>query len=306
MGGGGGGYSISSGEMDELRRQVERRTQQTIATSEINALLGDELARVNQRDVAKTSEYLEAIREALGDGIDEFETLLFGGSIAKHTYVDGLSDIDSLVVLSGNTLGDMSPAELREQFRQTLISELGTDQVADVKTGNLAVTVIHHDGTEIQLLPAVRHGESVEISSADGKSWKAIEPRRFAEALTDVNKQQRGQVVPAIKLAKAIIAQLPEQQRLAGYHVEALALAAFTDYNGSTTPKEMLTHLFGSAAQGVLRPAPDTTGQSKHIDEELGEAGSSARRERARALEGIANRMRNAASAEDWRRLLGS
>jgi hypothetical protein len=146
----------------------------------------------------------------------------------------------------------------------------------------------------------------MQISSADGERWKRIEPRRFAEKLTEINQAQRAQVVPAIKLAKAIIARLPEDQRLSGYHVEALAVAAFTGYTGSTSPREMLTHLFGSAAGGVLRPAPDATGQSVHIDEALGAANSAERQARARALGQIARRMRDANSPDEWRDLLGS
>jgi hypothetical protein len=305
MGGGGGGYSISSGEMGDLRREVEERTRRTLAASEINALLGDELARINQRDTAKIGEQLEIIEQALGEEIDGLDTLLFGGSVAKHTFVDGLSDIDSLVILDRDELSALSPAQVRERFGEVLRARLAGGEVADVLVGNMAVTLVYRDGTEIQLLPAVRRGEEVRISSEDGKSWKWIEPRRFAERLTQVNQAQRGQVVPAIKLAKAIIAELPEGQRLSGYHVEALAVAAFTGYNGSTTPREMLSHLFESAALGVLRPAPDSTGQSAHIDQALGPADSEQRRLRARALEGIARRMREAGRAEEWRALLG-
>jgi predicted nucleotidyltransferase len=304
MGGGGGGYSISSGEMGELRREVEERTRQTLAASEINALLGEELARINQRDASRISDHLERIREALGDEIDGLDTLLFGGSVAKHTYVDGLSDVDSLVILDSAELRSMGPADARERFGEVLREKLGAGEVKEVRVGNLAVTVVYRDGTEIQLLPAVRRGDQVQISSVDGQSWKWIEPRRFAERLTEVNRAQRGQVVPAIKLAKAIISGLPEGLGLSGYHVEALAVAAFTGYTGSTTPREMLTHLFGSAAGGVLRPAPDSTGQSGHIDEELGPANSEQRQTRARALERIARRMRDATQVQTWRDLL--
>jgi len=305
MGGGGGGYSISSGEMGELRREVEERTRRTLATSEINALLGEELARMNERDTQKVREQLEKIEQALDAEIGGLDTLLFGGSVAKHTFVDGLSDIDSLVILDREELAGLSPDEVRERFGDVLRAKLAGGDVADVLTGNMAVTLVYRDGTEIQLLPAIRRGDEVQISSADGQSWKWIEPRRFAERLTEVNQAQRRQVVPAIKLAKSIIAGLPEDQRLSGYHVEALAVAAFTGYNGSTTPREMLTHLFESASRGVLSPAPDATGQSVHIDEALGPANSRQRQACARALGGIARRMREASRAEDWRELLG-
>lgn len=305
MGGSGGGYSIRSGDIDALRKEVEERTRRSLATSEINALLGEELSRINQRDVAKTSEYLDQIREALGEDVEAFDRLMFGGSVAKHTYVDGLSDIDSLVVLKGEHLADLSPQQLRERFKRALDSRLGGD-VEDVRVGNLAVTVVYRDSTEVQLLPAVQRGERLAISSADGTEWKAIHPRRFAEALTEVNGRQRGAVVPTIKLAKAIIDNLPEHSHLSGYHVEALAVAAFKNYSGPTTPMDMLTHFFTSAASGVKRPVSDITGQSRKIDEYLDERNSARRQQVARTLERVAKTMQRGDTAEGWRRLLGS
>jgi hypothetical protein len=305
MGGGGGGYSISSGDLDDLRRQVEERTRQSLVDSEVNAMLGDELARITARDIPRTSAYLDEIAEALADDVAAFDKLLFGGSVAKHTYVDGLSDIDSLVVLKGDQLQDLSPQQLRERFCEALEKRLG-GEVIDVRSGNLAVTVTYRDGTEIQLLPARASGDAVEISSSDGTRWNRIEPRRFAETLTNVNQAQRGAVVPTIKLAKSIIARLPDRANLSGYHVEALAVAAFTGYTGPRTPKEMLTHFFRQAAAAVQRPVSDTTGQSKNIDDSLGPARSEQRLSVSRQLRLIAQRMENSESADDWRKLLGS
>jgi hypothetical protein len=302
MGGSGGGYSISSGDIENLRREVEERTRRSLVASEVNALLGEELSRINQRDVEKTNRYLDQIRDVLGEDVEAFDRLLFGGSVAKRTYVDGLSDIDSLVVLKNERLADLSPEQLRERVRAVLAERLEGD-VAEVRTGTLAVTVVYRDGTEVQLLPALQRGERISISSADGTEWKEIQPRRFAEALTEVNQRQRGAVVPTVKLAKAIIANLPAHARLSGYHVEALAVAAFKTYSGSTTPVDMLTHFFESAATAVTAPVSDVTGQSRKIDSDLGERNSPERRRAASSLERVASTMKRD-SAQDWRQLL--
>lgn len=305
MGGSGGGYSISRAELDSLREQAEQRTQRSMRDAEINALLGRELVRMNDRDTATVGRYLDQIADVLGEDVEAFDRLSFGGSVAKHTYVDGLSDIDSLAVLDGAALGDLSPEQLREHFARALRSRLASGDVADVTVGRLAVTVHYRDGTEIQLLPAVRRGDRVDISSQDGTRWKTISPRSFARELARVNQEQHGALVPAVKLAKSVIAGLPDSARLSGYHVEALALAAFKDYDGSRTPKEMVTRFFEKAASAVLRPAPDSTGQSRHIDESLGEANSAARQAASRELGRIRTRMQQSTSVDDWREILG-
>jgi len=306
MGGSGGGYSISRGELLRLREEAEERTRQGLLDAEVNQMLGQELARINDRDTAAIGRYLDEISEALGDRVEEFDHLQFGGSVAKHTYVDGLSDVDSLVVLRDAKLGDLSPAQLRDRFARVLRERLSGADVEKVTVGNLAATVHYRDGTEIKLLPAVHKGDRLAISSMDGESWKTIHPRSFARALTEVNQEQRGAVVPAIKLAKSVIAGLPSEAQLSGYHVEALALNAFKDYDGPRTPKAMVARFFDRAAEAVMAPIKDSTGQSHHIDESLGAAGSHARHAASRQLRAVSDRMNSARSSQDWRDLLGS
>ena len=69
-----------------------------------------------------------------------------------------------------------------------------------------AVTVKYRDGTEIQLLPAVRVDGELAVSSGDSDSWVQIRPREFARVRTATNQSQGRAVVPAIKLVKAIFA----------------------------------------------------------------------------------------------------
>jgi hypothetical protein len=277
-----------------------------MADAEINDLLARELTRINFRDSEETSRRLDEIAEALGDDV-EFDRLNFGGSITKHTYVDGLSDVDSLLFLKGEDVAAMTPEQVRSKVEEALNARLAKGEISEIRAGNLAVTVSYEDGSEVQILPARETPDGkTQISSADGSSWKAIEPRSFANSLTKVNQDQGGAVVPAIKLAKGIIGNLPEDSKLSGYHTEALAVAAFTGYTGSRNPRDMLTHFFSAAAQAVNRPIADTTGQSRHIDENLGAAGTPDRSRRSRQLGQIARVMKDARGAEEWRSIIGS
>ena len=140
--------------------------------------------------------------------------------------------------------------------------------------------------------------------SRDGSSWSPIQPQAFAQALAKINQDQGGRVVPAIKLSKAIVANKLGEGEVSGYHMEALAIEAFGTYSGPRTPKAMLTHLVQHASQRVLNPIRDVTGQSRYVDENLGEANSVSRQNLSRRLAGLAATMATTQSLDDWRDLL--
>jgi len=162
-----------------------------------------------------------------------------------------------------------------------------------VLVGRLAVT-IRFEKVEIQLLPALRHGSGLKIPKANGEGWSKIRPKEFSEALTRVNQTLGGKVVPTIKLAKSIIAEFPKEQRLSGYHIEALAIQIFRNYTGVRTTKNLVTEFFGKASEHLMKPIVDPTGQSKYVDEYLGNADSNKRHQFAQAMERIATKMANA------------
>lgn len=301
--GGSGGRSSSSNSEDvaAMRRQIQEQLREQELNAELNEFLAGELRAYNDRDTEQIRERLDDIIQCLGDSAEEVDRLLFGGSVAKHTYVDGLSDVDALVVLNQS---DASPSELIEVFARSLRSRLTGNDVLDISTGRLAVTVTYRDGSQVQLLPAVERGGRTSIASEDGSSWRHIRPHKFAEKLTEVNQANGNAVVPTIKLAKAVISGLPENNQLSGYHIEAIAVDAFKGYTGRRDRVSMLQHLIGHAANAVLRPTGDITGQSVHIDGDLGVASSPARQSASASLRQVENRLRNASSVDDYRRLL--
>jgi len=308
MGGSGGGggqqRDWTKNDVDQLKKDFQKLVADENAEAAINSAIVERLVDVNARDANDTRDKLDAVREALGDELADIETLLYGGSVAKHTHVDGLSDVDALVVLSDEDLGGRGPEGVREDFAELLKRRLSATDVRSITVGNMAVTLQYADGTEVQLLPAVRRGEEIAISSVSGKRWKEIQPAKFAAELTKVNQDNGRRVVPVIKLAKSAMAGLPEDVRLSGYHVEALAVAAFENYSGPPSYRAMVTHLVEQAAQNVSRPIPDVSGQSKHIDERWGPADSPDRARVARVLGGLAKQMKDARTAEQWRSII--
>ena len=149
----------------------------------------------------------------------------------------------------------------------------------------------------------------VKIPSArQDNRWSEIDPKAFQAALTKRNQQCGQQLVPTIKLAKAIIGQLPEAQQLSGYHIESLAIDAFRGYTGTKTVAAMVPFFFEKARERVLRPITDKTGQSVHVDAYLGAADSAARVSASHLLGRLSKRISNATAANsltDFKSLFG-
>ena len=189
----------------------------------------------------------------------------------------GISDVDVLLIVNESSLVNQPPSEVIAYVRDTMGRQLRQNSVS---AGDLAVTVGYSDGTEIQILPAIRTNSGVRIAEPGSTSWSRVaHPERFAEQLRDVNQARDGRVVPTIKLAKAIadcFIRRPSR-KIIGYHMESLAIEAFSDYGGPLDPKAMLIHLLGHSIEAVMSPITDSTGQSIHVDEYLGPAGSRGR-----------------------------
>lgn len=311
MGGSGGGGTFGHQRTPEELRNIVRKAedQTTVAAyeAELSRTLGDLLGAYNSRDIPTVNERLDNIKEAMQGAIAGTFDQLFGGSVAKHTYVDGLSDIDSVVLINDSDLENKSP-QLALQRMEAIIRGRLKDE-ARVEHGRMAVTVTFPDGMVIQLLPAIKSGDlHLHVPSSRRDGWSKINPTTFREALSRRNQECGGKLVPTIKLAKAITGRLPEGQRLSGYHMEALGIAAFKGYKGEMTTSAMLPAFFDRARELVLSPIRDRTGQSVHVDEYLGPANNETRLALSHVLGRIARRMRNATAAgstAQWRALFG-
>ena len=131
-------------------------------------------------------------------------------------------------------------------------------------------------------MPAIRtRTGGIRIAQPGTTKWSNIAyPERFAKKLAEVNTERGGRVVPVIKLAKAMADCFIEQEdkKIKGYHMESLAIDAFEDYRGPLDTRSMLNRLFRHSAKAVLSPIADSTGQSRCVDEYLGQTGSIERR----------------------------
>ena len=236
------------------------------------------LVRYSRRNPAVTARCIDSLCSILRqDGCESIQTM-FGGSVRRHTYVNGLSDVDVLLMVNDSSLASRPPAQAISRVEEIVKRRFPNNWV---RSGNLAVTINYSDGTELQILPAIRTTNGVRIAEPGSTRWSNItQPDRFAVKLAEVNTARHGRVVPAIKLAKSIADCFVSKssRKITGYHMEALAIEAFRSYREALDPKAMLVHLFGNSIEAVIIPIADSTGQSRCVDEYLGPAGSLSRK----------------------------
>jgi len=268
--------------------------------SEINTHLQQLLSDYNNRDTDRIQTHIDTILAALSkDEIGNIQ-LLYGGSIAKHTYVDGLSDIDILGIIDKTELAGKNPEDVLNYFEDLLRRRLPN---TDIRKGKLAITIYFSDGCEIQILPALKTATGIRIANPDTQTWSnVVRPDKFATKLTSVNQQNNNGVVPVIKLFKVIYSEQPKDAQLKGYHIESLAIEAFSNYDGPKTRKAMLMHLTEYASSAVLSSIKDSTGQSIHVDDYLGEENSFQRQRMSKAISRIYNQMKIADSEQSFSR----
>lgn len=298
MGGSGGsGGPYFGASPDELKQQIKSSSEELEAEFRptLQALLDEQLSAANDRDIELVNARREEIKNVLKDELQNFIDLSYGGSVAKHTYVDGISDVDAMLVLREGDPDEIVPSEVKETVAERLAAELPH---AKVSAGRIAVTIEYPDGPEIQIIPALRFGNSFRVPSWSEDTWSRINPATFTAALTRRNQQCQGKMIPTIKLTKAVNATLPESQQLSGYHIESLAIDAFRNYEGTCTTSHMLPFLLDRISERVLRPIKDSTGQSINADEYLGRSRSDRRKRISHVYGRLAKRMRTASAAK--------
>ena len=140
--------------------------------------------RSNQQAVAR---HLESLRNSLRRQGNHVVQTMFGGSVRRGTDMAGLSDVDALLIVNDSSLVNRSPSEVIEYVQNTIQWWLRWNSAT---SGSLAVTVNCSDGTEIQLLPAIRTSSGgVRIAEPGSTGWRhVVRAEIFARELSAVNQ----------------------------------------------------------------------------------------------------------------------
>ncbi len=275
------------------------RSMPTLTDEQINGCLRDLLRDYNNRDTETINRHIQVLRDALEQTNYDVLPTRFGGSLSRHTYVNGLSDVDVLARINDSTYSGQSPRAVIQKMAELIQQRLPNTMV---RSGDLAVTVEYSDGIEIQVLPAIRTRNGYRVANPTRNKWSGvIHPERFAQKITQVNKANRGQVIPAIKLTKALAHRLirSDRDKIAGYHIESLAVEVFKNYRGPTDLKSMVSHLTDYSSTAVQQPIKDSTGQSRHVDDYMGGKGSAARQRASANFRKMRDSINNCKSQAD-------
>lgn len=295
MGGGGSGR-IASGKMKQDLDAIKTKADQSAFQSELAEYLQKLLSSFNP-ETDDNKRRIDDLLKAIKADIEGSITLRYGGSVKKHTYVDGLSDVDVLLTLNDSELEQSGPKKAKERVAELITKRYG--EKTQIEIGTLAVTVTYPDKTQLQILPAIRTQNGVRIPNASGNGWSEINPDGFTQALSKANANNGNKLIPVIKLIKAINSNLPEQSQLSGYHIESIAIEAFKGYSGERTHAAMLDRFYSQATEIVKKPLKDKTKQSLHVDEYLGAANSEERKIASNVLDRIVRRIRFATISQD-------
>src|SRR5437588_8302490 len=113
---GSGGSSYSDWDTSSLTKAVKEESSQASAQFEVelSGYLSELLAQYG-KDTDLVRRRLDDCKNALQEELDESFDQLYGGSVAKHTYVDGLSDIDSLLIVNDSKFEELTPAKILQR-----------------------------------------------------------------------------------------------------------------------------------------------------------------------------------------------
>ena len=121
------------------------RMQSLLSDDRVNGYLRERLRDYNDRDTEAIQRHLRGLRDALRQTGNEVIETRFGGSVIRNTYVDGLSDVDVLLIVNDTSLSGRNPREVIEKMAELIQRRMPR---TDVSAGDMAVTVKYADGHE--------------------------------------------------------------------------------------------------------------------------------------------------------------
>lgn len=304
--GGSGGYSFErtsrrAWQPSNLESSLEQ-TRQQAAEAEVAAAFADALSEINQTDTEALNRHKNEILKALETAFEEAYDLRGGGSYTRHTYVNGLSDIDILFVLgpysSSKIPNKEDPQAVLDDMKERLRQRFPN---TNITTGRMAVTIQFSDGLELQILPAFRYRSGYRIPDPQGSGWTITRPEIFAKLLQERNTEVGGKLLRCIKLAKRICDNRGVEVK--SYHLENMAVKAFEHYSGSRSDEDMLRHLFNQAKVLASTRMRDITGQQAYVDRLTSQTQRTMLSQQLAAIEREIAKAEGDGSA--WRKLLG-
>lgn len=250
-----------------------------------------------KRDREKHMQYRNEAADLINEEIDGPVDIVYAGSVAKGTYVEGVSDVDIHVRVNGTSLEGKSPAEVKAYIRQQLAK---SPNVKTTTETSKTVTATYKDGTEMQFVPVIRTKNGYRV--ANGNRWSnVVYEDCFRRDFQRTNKKCGGRLTTLVRNLKKDNAKRPKSQQMSGHHIEAMANRIFKQAPASKTRslKSMSEYYHRHASRHIRHRMRDITGQSDYVDKRsLGGPDSSSRRVLSRRFSARADRLRRSGGQE--------
>ena len=243
-----------------------------------------------KRDREKHMQYRNEAEDAINEGIEGSVNIVYAGSVAKGTYVEGISDVDNHVCINDTSLERMKPSEVKAYICQQLAK---LPNVKSATETSKTVTVTYKDGTEMQFVPVIKTKNGYRV--ADGNRWSnVVYENRFKRDFQRTNKKCGGRLTALVRFLKKENADNPKSQRMSGHHIEVMANRIFKSAPASKTHDvgTMSVYYHQHASRHIRHRMRDVTGQYTYVDKRsLGGPDSESRRALSRRFASRARRM---------------
>ena len=127
-----GGYQeVRERGMCGRSRQFVPRPMPTLTDEQVNAYLRERLRDYNERDTEAINRHIRGLRDALEQSGADVLPTRFGGSVSRHTYVDGLSDVDVLLTVNDSSLSGRDPRAVIQRMAALIQQRMPRDPGED-------------------------------------------------------------------------------------------------------------------------------------------------------------------------------
>ena len=191
-----------------------------------------EPSKMQLREASASQRRIRALLEAGTIGACVEDSFLIG-SYARHTAIAPIDDIDIMVQVDPDHWTKGWP------FRPNPLAVIATFQRAikyrypdnHVRKQRRSVGLLM-SRRAIDVVPALATDESgvFRIPDVDEEAWLETAPQLHAEAITGINQENHGLVVPLIKLVKVWNQSLPSTARLKSFAIETIVGRLYDAY----------------------------------------------------------------------------
>jgi hypothetical protein len=218
------------------------------------------------------SEYLDDLLEECTDSCRRvFANCEFSisGSLWKHTFAFGVSDIDVLCAFNSR---ELSPNHVVSRLASAF-SSTRTPIIAH----QTHVTLPSPFGVTIDIVPVVVDSGEIALIHSSGGRWVRARPELFATVLQQANLSSQNTLKPSIRVLKSLLSRCSSAPLLKGHHIEAICVHAASEFAGTFKITTLLEFILSQLPRLANLHFVDTSGQLQFIDDYLGASDSDER-----------------------------